>query len=168
MTRPLTSTELQYERSDHQASALFIAFPESHTIFAAQLDGTPSSFDQVVQIGYRDVTTGAYGDIPEMCTLWVGTAAGLYDKGIARIRKAADSNYLYIGETSSIAFSDGDYLTVVDDFLPWQRFGKDLTVDPVTTAADWEIAFSSDQQTRAAVRHDAGDGHRRPAFTHWD
>ena len=143
MTRPLTDTELQYVRSDQQASALFLAFPESHTIFAAQLDGTPSSLDQVVQIGYRDVTTGAYGDIPEQSTLWVGSSAGLYDLGICRIRKAADATYLYIGETSSINFADGDYLTIVDDFLPWVRVRRNKTVDPITLYMDWDIDFGT-------------------------
>ena len=156
--RPLTGDELAYMRSDLQASQIFLAFPESHVIFAAQVDGTPGSLDQVVQIAYRDVTTGAYTDIPEMCTLWAGTAAGLYDKGIARIRKAADGSNLYIGETSSIRFADGDYLTVVDDFPPFQRFGVDLTVDPVTTAADYDIAFTDQYSAPNPIVNMGPDG----------
>ena len=146
MTRPLTSTELQYVRTDNQASALFLALPASHVVFAAQVDGTPGSLDSVVSIAYHTVTTGAYTDIKPMMTLWVGSAGGKYDLGIARIRKAADSSHLYIGETSSLNLVDGDCLTVVDDFLPWNRYGRIKTSDPVTTYADYDIDFS-DQYT---------------------
>ena len=139
--RPLTTTELSLVSSPNQASKLYLAFPESHVVFAAQVNGTPSSLDKVVKIAYDNVTAGAYTDIPVMSTLWVGTAAGLYDKGIARIRLAADATYLYIGETSSINFADGDYLTVVNDFLFWQRFPRQRTTKPETTYADWDIKF---------------------------
>ena len=158
MTRALTSPELAYVRSDHQASALFLAFPESHILFAAVVDGTPGSLDQVVQIAYRDVTTGAYGDIPDMSTLWVGSGAGLYDLGIARIRKAADATYLYIGETSSINFADGDYLTVVDDFLPWVRVRRNKTNDPITLYMDWDIDFSDQYSSPNPVANLGPDG----------
>src|SRR5208337_1104108 len=71
-----------------------------------------------------------------------GSAAGLYDLGIARVRKAASATYIYIGETSDLHLSAGAYITVVDDFLPWPRYGRTKTTDPVTTYADWDIVFS--------------------------
>ena len=146
MTRACTSTELAYLSSSGQASALKLAFPESHILFSAQVNGTPSSLDSVVEIAYHNVTLGAYTDILPMATVWIGTSAGLYDLGIARVRKSADATYIYVGETSDLHLSNNKYITVVDDFLPWIRNRRNKTIDPITLYMDWDISFS-DQYT---------------------
>ena len=81
-------------------------------------------------------------------TLYVGTSAGAYDKGMCRIRRAATATVLYIGETSEIAFADNDYLTVVDEFGLWP---KALRIVGGVTFMDYDIAYSDQHKYPAPV-----------------
>ena len=139
MTRSLTFTELAYTRSKNQASALKLAFPVSHIIFAAQVNGSVNT-DSVVAIPYHSVTAGAYADVIPNMAVWIGSVAGAYDLGIGRIRKAADATNIYPGENSDLRLSNGAYITVVDDFLPFQknlRSTSDITCD-----MDYDIPYT--------------------------
>ena len=144
MTRAINGLEPAYLRSPNQASALKLAFPESHIIFEAQVNQTVTTTDSIVELTYY-CPPSAYDDYTQILpgmTVWFGPVVNDYSLGIARIRKVADGTKIYIGETSDIKLTDGIWFTVVDDFLPWVRYGRDKTVDPVTVYMDWDIDYS--------------------------
>ena len=140
MTRAINSTELAYLRSSSQASQIFMAFPTSHVILACQVNGSVGT-DSVVTIPYNNVTSGSYSAVKPNMTLWVGSSAGLYDLGIGRIRKAADGTNLYPGENSDLHLSNGAYLTVVDDFLPFPKHLR--STSDITCNMDYDVPYSN-------------------------
>ena len=112
--RAITEGERTLLRSKQQAVQLFALVDTPPAIFKARVNQNfGGKYDQIVQVTYDTVTLGAYGDIENDMTLLIGSAEGLADRGMARIRKAPTSSILYIGETSEIEFQDNDYLTVV-------------------------------------------------------
>jgi len=96
-----TPTELTIIRSEPQWSEWYLAGWEMPpTIFSARVNqvfADDDARDQVAQVTY-DAGVGAFADVLPGMTLWIGSAAGLYDKGIARIRKAADAVTRYVAE----------------------------------------------------------------------
>jgi PKD repeat protein len=143
MTRPITPTELAYLRGPNQASRLYLATPATPTVFAAQINQSFTSRDMVVQLTYNNVTTGAYTDIIPGMTALIGSTPGASDAGTVRIRKAATSTKVYIGETSDVYWLDDLYITVIRDFAPWPRHPR---VTASTVKMDWDVAYS-DQNT---------------------
>lgn len=128
--RAITSGELNILRSEPQWSKLYLAgLEQPRVVFAAQINQTFPAWntwdnkarDMILEIAYDGVTQGAYTDIVPGMTLWIGTAAGKYDVGVARIRKAADTTKLYVGEISEIKWDDNLYLTVIDEFGLWPK-----------------------------------------------
>lgn len=113
-------------------------------VFAAQINQVFSTHDDVTDIVFDGVTTGAYGDILPGMTLWVGSSAGSDDKGRARIRKAATSTVLSIGRLSEIDWEDNLHLTVVDEFGLWAKHWLVNSADDVYM--DQDVAYS-DQNT---------------------
>jgi hypothetical protein len=121
MSRALTAGELVNIRSNGQTSDVYLGIWIPETVFAAQINETFTTHDAIVQLTYDNVTTGAYTDIIEGMTVYIGSSAGLYDVGRARVRKTPTSSILYIGETSEINFADDQYITVVKEFNLWTR-----------------------------------------------
>lgn len=127
-------------QSEQQAAQLFALIDTPPAIFKARVNQDfDDDYDQIVQITFDGVTLGAYGDILEDMTLLIGSAEGLADRGVARIRKAATSSILYIGETSEIEIQDNDYLTVVAGYEPW---AKHILSIKNSLKMDWDIAYS--------------------------
>lgn len=138
-----TETEQAKLRSSGQWSKGYVAGLEMpRIVFQARINQTFTSLDRVGQIEFDTVTLGAYTDIEPEQTLWIGASAGGYEIGMARIRKAAASDTLYIGETSDLPLVDNLYLTVVDEPLPWM---KHLHVED-GTFADYEIAYDDQHE----------------------
>lgn len=146
--RAITSGELTNLRSEPQWGRLYLAGLEApRVIFAAQVNQSFPAWntwdnkarDMILEIAYDGVTQGAYTDIIPGMTLWVGTAAGKYDVGVARIRKAADATKLYIGEISDIKWDDNLYLTVIDEFGLWP---KHVRISSGTVYMDGDITYT--------------------------
>lgn len=138
-----TESEQAKLRSSGQWSKGYVAGLEMpRIVFQARINQPITSLDRVGQIEFDTVTLGAYTDIEPEQTLWIGASAGGYEIGMARIRKAATSDTLYIGETSDLALVDNLYLTVVDEPLPWM---KHLHVED-GTFADYEIAYDDQHE----------------------
>src|SRR5665648_971993 len=112
MARAITSGELAKLRAGKQASKLFLAIHNPTTVYTARVNQATFG-DPIVQVTY-DGGSGTVADVlPEMLML-VGSSAGAYDKGYARIRTTPGATEFYIGVTSEIEFEDDDYLTIVD------------------------------------------------------
>jgi hypothetical protein len=129
-------------RSPNQAMITLLAFPESHVIFTALINQTFTSLDSVVEITYDNANPyiGDYTDIEPNMTLWIGSGAGKYDLGIARIRKDATSTKIYIGASSDLHLANNLYLTVVDEMLPWIRYTRQKSNTDIYV--DQDISYS--------------------------
>jgi hypothetical protein len=115
--RAATSGDLINLRSNNQGVKFGLAINKPVTIYTALVNQVFASTDGVIEIEY-DGATGTLADVKEGMTLYIGSAAGLRDKGIARIRKTPTVTKLFIGAVS-IQISDNDHLTVVNDFALW-------------------------------------------------
>ena len=90
-------------------------------VFQARVNQTFSSTDDVVEITYDTVSTGAYTDIKPGMTVMIGTTAGGYEIGFCRARKAASATKIYIGRISELRLADNQYITVIKDFEIWAK-----------------------------------------------
>ncbi len=142
MARAATAPELTLLRSPGQRSKLYLAIYKPPIVYSARVNQTFTAYDEVVEVTY-DGGAGTLANVKPGMTMYVGTSAGAYDKGIVRIRKAPDATKLYVGECSDIEWSDNDYLTVVDDFSLW---AKELTTEDNVVKMDWDVTYT-DQHT---------------------
>lgn len=121
MARAMTSDELAAVRSAGQWSKLYLAIHNPAVVFACRVNQVFTTSDRVVEFDFDGVTTGAYTDVLEDMTVWVGSSLGAYDLGQGRVRKVPTSSKMYIGEISDVAWADNLYITVVDEFGLWPR-----------------------------------------------
>lgn len=119
MARALTSGEKASLRSG-QACIPLLDIDAPGTVFTCRVNQSFSTLDIVSEITY-DGGSGTYTDILPGMTLLVGSAAGLADVGMARIRAAASATKLYIGDNADIAWADNLYLTVLSEWLIWSK-----------------------------------------------
>lgn len=133
MTSPISVPQLAKLRKTPQWTELYLAGTEiPSTVFAARVNqvfevpvlADDKPYDEIAEVAYDTVTTGAYTDIVVGMTMFVGTSPGSNDVGIVRIRKAPTSNTLYFGEESDVEWADDLYLTVIDEILLFQRHVK--------------------------------------------
>lgn len=141
--RAITSPELVKLRSGGQWSKLYLAIFKPNVIYSARLASLPTSFDSVVQIAF-DTGSGTLSNVKKDMSLYVGTTAGAYDLGIARIRKVPIAGVFYIGEESEINWQATCHLTVVDEFDLWARHLR--TVDDTTFYMDYDIAYTDQNE----------------------
>lgn len=137
----LDSTQLALLRSAPQTSNWSCVPIPPVTIFAARVNGSPGV--GAVTIPYDSVTIGAYTDALKGMTLLIGSAAGLDDYGVIRVRLDADASNLYVAWNSDIAWADNLYLTVLEQFLVWPVLFRSVGA---TIYWDWDIVYT-DQTT---------------------
>ena len=137
--RAATSPELVKFRGEGQYSRLGIAIHHPVTIYTARVNQsfTATTLDRVNQLTY-DGGSGTLSDVLIGMTALIGSAAGLADKGVCRIRQAPTSTILYISEQSNIQFANNDYITIIDRFDITQR---DVTIDGDDIKMDYDIVF---------------------------
>lgn len=140
MSRATTSDELVKLRASGQWSELYLAIHKPAVVMACRVNSAVLGTDEVTEIPFDTVTTGAYTDILAGQTVYVGTSAGAYDLGMVRVRKAASSTNLPIGATSEIVWADNAYLTVVNEFNLWAKHWN--TPDETTVYMDWDITYT--------------------------
>jgi hypothetical protein len=137
MARAATAPELAKFRGTEQWSELNLAIQPATSVYTARINQTFSTLDRVAQLTY-DGGSGTLAEVLPGMTAWIGSSAGAYDKGICRIRKDPTASIFYINETSEIQFADDDYLTVINQFLPWQRH---LTTSGMVVKMDYDLSF---------------------------
>ena len=86
LPRAATAGELIKLRSDNQSSRLYLTFLSPATVYTARLSAVPASTDSVTGITYTS-GSGTLANVLADMTLLVGSSAGGYDIGMARIRK---------------------------------------------------------------------------------
>lgn len=141
--RAATSPELALLRADNQSARVFLTIHNPTVIYRATLAAVPASTDSVASITYTAVS-GTLANVLMDMTLLVGSAAGLSDYGIARIRKDGTTTpgTFYIGETSEVNWQSNCYLTIVDEFCLWPRHVK-IDTDGVTPLMDFDVAYTN-------------------------
>lgn len=138
MAREMTVGELASIRSELQISKVYMAIHNPAVVFSCRVNQTFTTKDKVVQITY-DAGVGAYADILPGMTIWVGSSAGAWDKGQVRVRKAASSTVLYVGENSDVRWADNLYITVVDEFGLWAKHPRVLSSG--AAYMDYDVAY---------------------------
>ena len=142
-TRALYTAEKTQLRTEGQKSLLHLGIYIPEIIFAARVNQAFTTHDQVAELIYDTVTTGAYTDIINGMTVWIGSAAGLQDIGKARIRKTPTSTVLYIGEESEIDFADNLYISVVDSLEIW---AKHIRVASGVIYVDYDLPYTDEHK----------------------
>lgn len=145
--RAATSPELAYLRTAGQWTKLYLAIFTPTTQYSARLSAVPSSNDRVVSVTFTG-GSGTLANVRAGMMLYVGSTAGAYDLGVARIRKTPIAGTFYVGEESDIAWSTvvsgGIYLTVVNDFDLWAKHIN--TVSDTVFYMDYDVTYT-DQNT---------------------
>lgn len=109
-----TASQLQALRTHPHNTRLYLSIYQPSTVLAARVnDGSITKGAR--SITYDGVSSGSYLLIRSGMTLYVGSSAGAFDKGMVRVRSAT-SSVLTIAENSHISWADNDYLTVVSFF----------------------------------------------------
>ncbi|MHB0922626.1 MAG: PKD domain-containing protein [Bellilinea sp.] len=144
MARAATADELLKFRSDGQRSKLFLLIHTPAMVYSARVNQAAFT-DPMAQVTY-DGGSGTLANVLPGMTMYVGTSAGGWDKGMVRIRKTPTSTIFYIGETSEIPWADNDYLTVVDEIGLWPRH---LRLVGQTPFMDYDIAYSDQHASLA-------------------
>lgn len=137
MTRALTGDELTQLRTNGRWSRLALMLLTPSTVYSARVNQT-SFNNPLAQITF-DGGSGTIGNVKVGMTMYVGSSAGAYDKGIVRIRKAPAGSTFYINETSEIDWANDDYLTIVNEFRLWPRH---LRLIGTTAYMDYDVAYS--------------------------
>lgn len=148
LPRATTSGERAAIRADGQWTELYLIIPSPASVYTARVNGAPASTDQLTTITF-DGGSGTLADVLPGMTVWIGSSAGAYDRGQARIRKAPISGTFYIGTESEIDVQDNDYLTVVDEFGLWQRPVR--AVSASEAYMDYDVAYSDQHTDRLPV-----------------
>lgn len=140
--RAITATELGKQRSDGQWSRLKLAIFAPATIYTARIN--QATFDNPLTELTYDGGSGTLSDVRAGYTLLVGSTAGGFDHGIARLRKEPVSPKFYLGETSELTPADNDYLTVLRETALWPRH---LRIVGTTAQMDYDVAYSDQHAT---------------------
>lgn len=146
--RVVTSDEKNKLRRDGQWSKLYLAIHQPAGVFTARVTSAPADTDRVAQIAYN---TGLGSGAIEGMTVCVGTTAGAWDKGQVRLRATPSlgaSGTLDINETSDIAWANGDYLTILNEFGLWAR---QVRLVGTTPFVDYDIAYTDQHSVFAPV-----------------
>jgi hypothetical protein len=141
MARAATAPELALFRTPGQWSKIRAAIYTPSTVYSGRINQSFSTLDKVLEFEY-DGPSGTLSDVLEGMTVYIGSSAGAWDKGIARLR-SIDSDTVFIGETADIRFANDDYFTIVDSFELWAR---PVLISSGVPYMDGGIAYS-DQHT---------------------
>lgn len=127
-------------RMSGQFSELGLIIHDPDVVLVGVVDTAPTSNDSCVALDWSK-TYGTLSDgLPGM-TVWIGTNAGTFDKGVVRLRETPTADTIKIGEASEIYWQAGDYITVVREFAIWRRDIR--VVDENTFYMDWDVAYSN-------------------------
>ena len=127
MRTALTADELTLLRSEIHGTRLYLGVHKPASIFTARVNGAVVYPLFQIPFDTGSPTSGAI--IKSGMTLWIGSAAGLRDKGTMRVRgdqSAAATGNLVVSELGQYAIDidDNDFLTVVEDYRIGAKFPR--------------------------------------------
>ena len=119
--REVSIEELANLNSENQKTELYLAFTENPPIvFQCVVNQEFPTHDQVYEFLFGTVT-GDVADVLPGMTVWIGSSAGKYDYGQARVRKAWTADPAYVCEASEISWANERHITVVDEMGIWPK-----------------------------------------------
>lgn len=132
MARPITDEELVKLRAEGPWSEVYLILDNPNTVYTARATGTIYQDDW--SVGFDNGATTLANCLPDMILLISALAYGGYEKGILRLRKAADDSggglgVFYLGADPSVEIEFGDYLTVINDFGLFAKHPLGSSVD---------------------------------------
>jgi hypothetical protein len=148
MTSPLSGATLTAQKAMLRWREYSLAISKPNAVFTARINQTFSDLDNIVQLTW-DGGTGTYTDVKPGMMCRVGSAAGLSDIAVVRVRAALSPVYVYISPTSGAAFANDQYLTFVDDF---PILGKEPLVTDTNAWMDYDIPYSAANSNALIVR----------------
>lgn len=131
----LTAPELTKLRGECHTRVNLSAL-EPAVVYTCMVNQTFATGDMVAQFAF-DTGAGTLANVLPGMTVYIGSTAGAYDKGLARVRKAWDAAIAYVGEGSEIVWADNLYITVVDEFDVWPRH---LKISGGVVYCDYDVA----------------------------
>lgn len=135
--RTLTSAEKTLIRTGDYRASTNLAYCPQAEIFHARV-ATSIASGVFAEVEFDTVTVGAFGDILPGMTVYIGNSSDIrFATLITRVRKAADSNTLFIGESAAV-IQDGDHISVVNDYWLWEKLGR---ISGGSVLVDWETTF---------------------------
>jgi len=154
---PVLSGDLNLLRSTPQASKLYLVIQNAERwqgslygeefLWHAQIDGDPAG-DPVAQLTVDN--GGPAATLLDRMTVLIGSTPGAWDKGFFSVRTdqvvGPATVSLDIGQSSEITnvVSDGDYVTVLDEFRVLRRIPRITEAAGVLTwYKDWNVTFDS-------------------------
>lgn len=129
MRSALTANELIFLRTRVQSTELKLAVHKPASIFTARVNEPSTLTWPVFEIDFDAGSPTSGAIIKEGMTLYIGSAAGLRDRGQLRVRAdltAALTGTIKIAELGqyNIDIQDNDFLTVVEDFRVAAKFPR--------------------------------------------
>lgn len=127
------------------------------SIFTARIN--QGSFTYPVDELTYDGSSGTYTDVKAGMFAWVGTGAGLKDKGMARVRTTADGSKIYINPIADggIAFADNDYITIYSNPRQASKLGLVIQHPATVYTARINQTFSTLDEV-IELTYDGGTG----------
>jgi hypothetical protein len=150
-------------RTFPQTVKRYLSVAPRTAVFQAQVNGAASKDSKsngIYALNFDNVTLGAYTDISPGMTVDFGTTAGARDIGSARVRKAATSSVLYIGEVAAadVPVADNHYITVRNERQLWQvpprlvgTQNSQGYTNSYTAYRDYDLTYSSQNKNIGAV-----------------
>ncbi len=150
----ITNTERDRQRTHPQYTKLYLSVLVPHQVYCGTVNGAHDR-------GARDITvadvSGTIGNIIEGQTILVGTSCG--NASISRRRFKSRAGQVLTLDENSVAWSDGDYITVLENWELWPIFPR-FTVTPEVFYKDYDVTYTDENleppPVAIAGRHLAG------------
>ena len=147
----LTSAELALLRTQPQRTRFYMSIYEPNTVLACTVDDAGIAKGER-EITYDNVSAGTHLLVKRGMTLLVGDEAGSANKGTLYVR-SADATTIIVGENSSIDWTDGWHLTVIDFFQIWPVYPRYTNADDedVVVLKDYDVAYTDQNEVLGAL-----------------
>jgi len=124
--RPATPEELDLFRSDGNSSRLYAIFDVPVLVFTAQINQAFSTVDMITKFSY-DNPTLLYTNCKFGMTVVISTSLPATREntvGLTHVRRPFSAVMAYVGESSNVPYADNLFMTVLDEYGPWQDHVK--------------------------------------------
>ncbi len=151
MADRITGAEKALLRADGHKAALYLSILVPDSILVARLNnGDAARGDRSIVYDGGSGSSAEYARIQAGQPLWVGTAAGLHDRGITRVKSITGdetSGTITVAENASIGWADDDYLTVKEEYPLFPKFPRFTSVGgTVTFYKDYDTAYTDENE----------------------
>jgi len=143
---PDVTANLTTLRSHPHKIKLYLAVLKPASIYTALVDNADAAKgDRTITF---DTGSGTLANVKAGMSLWVGTSAGLQDKGRVRIKSTTDdgggTGTFVVAENGHIDWADDDHLTAKENYEYWPVYPR--IADDGVFYKDYDIAYSDQNE----------------------